>query len=782
MRILLASIAFLAIPSLVLAQPAKKTPEQLLSANCLAYFRYDGYEPHKKAYDQTALAKIMKEGLGEFFDHFFTQMIALGGEFPPRRKEKDNKQAPDMDLKGALDYVSTHGFVIGLDIAPPGPAFARGEDLYHLTVVFPQGAQKPFRPALENLFRAAARALEVQIDEEKRAGRDVKSMAAGDEHIAWWAEGDHLICSVGANAFERSLRVIDGKKPNLTAAKWHAEFARFNRYETDMRGYVNLAGIVDRIAMLGLEEPSLENFKSRFERQVILAHLGLTGVNDLQFHLGFDGKFQRSTVRLGVVGPERRTGLLRLMSGPIGYGLDKLPPLPPDADYVNVRHVDWAGVEDYVRTSYGLLAVSNMLKGELPPRFPDLNRLIGGDFRKDFIDQLDNTVVCYGGHSEGPFFLGQGFALKVKDAAKVKKGLQAIAKDLGEREEMLRPEKKQFRGEEMHVFSRLPLPVTYAVHNDWLVFGLFPQPVQGFILRSGGKYKSWQIPPEAKEALAKENNNGKSKLLGVSVVDPRPALQLGLSVLPGLVQMVNLSLGTSKFLDVDKIPNSQTVNEWAFPNTAFLYDDGNALRWENHYSINEPDDIVLLPFVSQFGLMIPFSLPAPRPKVPPVRAAGLGGGAGANPLVRVEKPLDAMASAVEKDGVVEISAIVNRPVTENRVKKVAKTVNKTVRENGKERVVAETVYVDLPYQVTRNVPEQRTLIADGKKVQVTRKDGAQVDVKELPKLLEKKSGVLLVTGEKVDEATLRRLDEETLIIRVTPSEPPPPPAFPGPAK
>src|SRR5205823_2379572 len=118
-----------------------------------------------------------------------------------------------------------------------------------------------------------------------------------------------------------------------------------------------------RLEMIGLEEPGLDNLKSRFERYLLLSHLGLTGLKDFTFHLGFDGKYQRSTVRLGVVEPEKRGGLLRLATtGPIAYGLDKLPPLPPDADLVSIRHVDWEEIHDYIRTTYGLHGLSNLLK------------------------------------------------------------------------------------------------------------------------------------------------------------------------------------------------------------------------------------------------------------------------------------------------------------------------------------------------------------------------------------------------------------------------------------
>ena len=150
--------------------------------------------------------------------------------------------------------------------------------------------------------------------------------------------------------------------------------------------------------------------------------------------------------------------------------------------------------------------------------------------------------MTYGGHSEGPFFLGQGFAVKVKDAAKVRKSLAAIAKVLGEIDPMLKCGKRLFAARRCTFSASCSCPVTFTLHNDWLVVGLFPQPVQGFLLRSGGKYRTWKLPPEADAALAKERQeNTGGKLLGLSVSDPRPAVQLGLSLLPVFIQLCQSS-------------------------------------------------------------------------------------------------------------------------------------------------------------------------------------------------------------------------------------------------
>ncbi len=375
-----------------------------------------------------------------------------------------------------------------------------------------------------------------------------------------------------------AVRVIDGLRSNLTAAPWYPELAQFNRYETDMRGYVNLETLVERLASLGLDEPAFGNVKDHIARQLLLRHLGLHGLKNLTFHLGFDGKYQRSTVRLGVPEPAQRGGLLKLVGGTIDFTPDRLPALPPDADYVSARRVDWSNVFDFIRNTYGMSAVSQLFTGRLPERFPDLDRLIGCDFRKDFLEQLDTTLVSYGAHSEGPFFLGQGFAVRLKDADKVRMAVAGVAKALGELGPQLVAEKRMFHGEEVYVLSNFYLPLTYAVHKDWLVFALFPQPVQGFVMRSGGKYRAWQTPPELHDVLAKaRQENPRGKLLAVTVSDPRPAMTLGLALLPAFIQYFNVLAGTS-VLDVSKIPNVQSINEWLFPNVSLFFDDGQALR------------------------------------------------------------------------------------------------------------------------------------------------------------------------------------------------------------
>jgi hypothetical protein len=783
MRISLAILVFWLTLPLALAQPAKKaggkTPGQLLPGDCVAYFHYDGYAAHRQAYEQTALGKVMKEGLGDFVDGLLAgvwKLAAGDGEGEDRKKADRERQVVGQFFECLWDQ----GFEAALEVGPLGKG--DGPEDVQLTVVFPGGAKGKNRKTLEKVFGLAMEALEAKPEKSQQQGRSIQSYTRGPSKTAWWTEGEHLVLTVGTQPVARALDVVDGRRSSVADAAWHKELAA-PPYETDVRGFVDLETLVKRFGTFGLEAPGVANLKDHLARQVLLWHLGLTDLRQLTFQLGFDGKYQRSTVRLGVAQPEKRGGLMRLVTGPVTYSLDKLPPLPPDTDYVSVRHVDWQGVLDYVQATSKLLALSGLLEGIAPNLLPDLDRALGMDFRKDFLAQLDTTVVTWGAHSEGPFFLGQGFALKVKDAAQVRRGLEAIAKELGEE---FTVEKKKFRGHDLYVLNKLPLPLTYAFHDDWLVFGLFPQPVQGVLLRSSGKYRTWQAPPEFAAALAKERRPASSKLQAVSVSDPRPAIEIGLSLLPVFMQSANLGAGIH-FLDADRIPNAQSINEWLFPNVMFCYDDGDAFRWENHYSINEADDLLLLPLLSvAFPFLTdlfpirerpPVAVEAPpaEPIVPPAKR-------GPKQVNDPKEMVRGKATAMEREGEVVIQLQVPRLVDYKVTRKVrgayrdeqgntfdSKGLGRVFMEGAtfttKEKPVVQQVISEVTETRSKQVMMLQIIVADGKKVQVSRKDGKTIEPRELLKLLQRETEVLYVRSGEIDAEELRKIDEQTLIIR-----------------
>jgi hypothetical protein len=582
--------------------PARnRPPESLLAADSLAFFRYDGYEPHRQAYERTALARAMRDDLGQFFDYLGSFALeAIAGKFDGGAADPAQARAREQlaaRLPPVMNYLWGHGLAVALEV--PGGKSARLQldpffslpvlpEQVRITVVFPEGGRKKERDVLLPFLKALAEAQQLPVKERRAGGRTIYEADAGGMGLAWWQEGDHLIFTHGPEGLTRTLDVIEGRRPSLLKSAPHQELAGFRAYETDIRGFVDLKQVVDLLGRPTETGDKLGMLKEAMVRRLFLGQLGLGGLKNLSFHLGFDGPNQRSTVVLKVAEPGKRLGLLKLVSGPVGLTAEQLPPLPPDAANVSVRHVSWEALYDVVDRTARQIALAGLLGGgKLPKGEPfDLDGLLGIDFRKDFLATLDSEVVLYNALSEGPFLVGEVAAIKVKDAAKLHKALQAITKAVSDAlgaGPQFGFEKHTYRGADLYVLSRqqqLPIPVTYTVHKGWLVLSAFPQAVKGYVMRCEGKHRVWQLPPRARAALDK-GSEGKGKVAAVSVTDPRPSIAVGLSLLPTFLAFAD----PTRSFDVTRIPNAQALNEGLFPGVTVLYDDGDAWRWESHYSI-----------------------------------------------------------------------------------------------------------------------------------------------------------------------------------------------------
>jgi hypothetical protein len=342
--------------------------------------------------------------------------------------------------------------------------------------------------------------------------------------------------------------------------------------------------------------------KEALARRILIANLGLAGLKSLTFHLGFEGPAQRSTVVLNVREPKARTGLLRLFASPLELPPEELPALPPDPAYVRLQYVDWGTTYEVLTGLLKLVELGTALRdGRWPPgEAPDLDRLVGAEVRKDLLASLDAPTAITADWSEGPSFLGLAVAIKVKDTKKLEEGLRALTKAVEEaagKDGRARFRKQTYRGAELYTLQggrELPVPLTYTVHRGWLVLGVFPQAVKGYVLRSEGKHRTWKLPPLARDALTKGE---KGTLVAVTVTDPRPAIRVGLAVLPTVLQIAGPFLGGPEPFDIGKVPNAHTVNEHLFPNVTTLHDDGGALRWESRFSVPAPGVWSVLPFV-----------------------------------------------------------------------------------------------------------------------------------------------------------------------------------------
>lgn len=304
----------------------------------------------------------------------------------------------------------------------------------------------------------------------------------------------------------------------------------------------------------------------------------------------------------------------------------------PDAASVSVRHVDFVRIYDQLAQWYSLFNVAQALaNGNWPANSLDeLNRFLGIDLRDDLLERLDSTTVFWNALSEGPFLMGQAFAVKVKDAGKVLRALdkldQALRRFQQERRErqnhtVLRAseecaqrdgqqvgfEKRTYCGVDMYVLTPSPVPITFALHKGWLIVRVLPQAVKGCIRRFEGRGEAWKAPPIVGHvvAVAKKDAPAGSKLAAVTVNDPRPSVEVALALLPTFAALA----GTGQ-VDVSKFPNAHAVNEHLFPGVTIFHDDGNALRWESHFAIWIPDEsTVLFPLAIELAKELGITIP-----------------------------------------------------------------------------------------------------------------------------------------------------------------------------
>ena len=129
-------------------------------------------------------------------------------------------------------------------------------------------------------------------------------------------------------------------------------------------------------------------------------------------------------------------------------------------------------------------------------------------------------------------------------------------------------------------------------------------------------------------------------------------------------------------------------------------------------------------------------------------------------------PQVAVATATEEKGIVQVRVSLPRMIPYQVTVKVP--VTRLVRRDGEDHF--ETTFREETRTEYKGLMEAATLTVDGKEVKVSRKDGKSIDPKELPKLLAKRTRVLLVTDKELDPYYLEVFNDQVLIITVPASK------------
>jgi hypothetical protein len=557
------------------AEAPHRVPEALLAADSLVYLRFDGIDPHRQAFEGSALAEVLQGDLHLLVEYVARQVRnALGDDVLKDRLLKGatpdqllQHQSATNQLPRLFEILRRHGFVLGVELIGVLPPRAQ------LTLVFPQaGREAKDRDALFAGVRLLALLNQTTLKETKQGDRTILELPGnGPVRLACWREQDDVVFTVGTEAPEHTLRRVEGtksKRPNLTADKRFQRVAAFRQYETFARGYVDLARLLELARATG---PGVNR---------VADALGLGCLRDLTLHFGFEDRVQRSTLTLHLAG--ERKGLFQLSKASRARGPTPLPPVPPDANSVLTLQLDPVSLYGCIAQAVGAGAGTNPSK---------IDTLLGIDLRQDVLAALGSTVVLYNSPGEGPFILGRSLAIEVKDPARLERSVAALAQALpAALDSKVSVRKQTYRGATLYLldFARQipfpPLRPTFACHQGWLVLSLYPQPVQGFVLRSTGKYGVWKAGPLTERLRAGMANDPHARLLGWSETDPRPGLKQLCQLGTFIGGVANVESGNS--FDVALVPNFQAITEPLFPDVTLLVAEGDTVRLESHASIN----------------------------------------------------------------------------------------------------------------------------------------------------------------------------------------------------
>src|SRR4029077_2772790 len=155
------------------------------------------------------------------------------------------------------------------------------------------------------------------------------------------------------------------------------------------------------------------------------------------------------------------------------------------------------------------------------------------DIRNDLLGSLGSLLVTYASPPEGPVFFGQTVLLQVKDPKKLQTALEMTVQGLGKLSRAnVQLKQRTYHGVKLNTVQVRErgffVAPTWAIHKDWLVLAVYPQPVQGYVLRAGGELPAWKPSATLKASLDKLP----SKVTLLSVTDPRPGVNTLLSLAP----------------------------------------------------------------------------------------------------------------------------------------------------------------------------------------------------------------------------------------------------------
>ncbi len=559
----------LAVPLLAFAQGT----ERYLPAGSQIVLQVDAHAKTKAAYDRTASGQMMAGDTGKSLRAFYKWAIE-SGEAVADQFQMPTKEDIGLikDALKILEKIGDEGLALGIEVNSVWPPDAR------VVVVLPKMAtgQSNILKLLTDLRAKAQNAGgPVEIKDVKIGGRSVSMVEVPMANLAWWAQGDDFLLTIGTEPVANYIKLIDDGNAGLAKNATYKKLLNLGAYPTRSRAFLDI--------------PSLCKLADKHSEEAgkTVDELGLRSLGPILSISGYDGLALRSMSETEVIGP--RKGFAAAMSDK-KISLADLPPMPSDLTRFHASNANAGQI-------YGTFVDMAEKIGKIyaPDQVDNIKAIIEGfetqvgvNLRNDLFASFDNMSVTYSSPSEG--FFGGASLFKVKDEAKLRKSLNSLLNaipplpgvvDMGLR-------KKTYRGVEIlefHISSPgSSSSMNFVIHKGYLAFASYPQPIYGYILRAEGVLPSWK----ADERLVKSMSAMPKDFTSLSISDPRPSVEAMIAAAPGLINIANgftaLVPGLTPF-DISQIPHAQEATRHLFPNITFSTDDGKKVRTEQRLSV-----------------------------------------------------------------------------------------------------------------------------------------------------------------------------------------------------
>ncbi|MBT4866830.1 MAG: hypothetical protein HON53_17135, partial [Planctomycetaceae bacterium] len=494
--------------------------ETLLPANSVIYVGATGKDAQKAAWEQTAAHDALyKTGLMAVIEKTFA---SLGAEAP------QNEQMKAMQKAG--EHIQNKGFSVAISMPNPNAGGPPAPPIPSITVVLHDSAM--LEAGLNEMLKEFAPP-DIQINEQTIQGRKVTSVPVPDVplplEVSWWSEGPHLVITAGMGAAQSAISVATGKSPNITAdPNWKKYNAKNADFDVAFVGWFDFGSLrkqfgeiqvplppigggfgppvpntdaapdaaeaaseegdsgaafgplrADQVAVLQ-DAPREIVQPATIKINDVLKALGLDTVGSIVSRSGFKGKALWSETTLEAPGPKR--GLLAYWDQkPIT--LNDLPPLPFGQNGFYACSVDWSKFYDTTATIVSDVAklgpdeIGVQVEGGLQ----NLPLIIGFDPKKELFDPLGDVFCCYSDTRQGILGLGAGVVVKVDDADTLRQTVMnlvgMVAEQTAADELTVETTKKQGRDIITLRIADGMFNPSFAIDDDWLAIGLFPQTV-----------------------------------------------------------------------------------------------------------------------------------------------------------------------------------------------------------------------------------------------------------------------------------------------------------------